>query len=473
MRRAVLVIGLLWLVVNVLVRAQSSPLQFMQATDSSAPVPLNASERAQLGDPMFNLVLRNHANVVTLSGVQGLIQPNVANRELFVVSEAIVNTAQSGGRRAVLAFNGENGSEKLSGNVMLSVSFGPSGFQDHVDIEAWGWDNHRERYNYYKLDRSSAGGRTWKFRGSSERADLLEPKERAGTCLRCHVVGAPVMKELLFPWNNWHAGVGGSFKADYLDPNSASTAKWPAATTAGFRQLSTADRLETLFLMPAFRRFDAARLNQTLKRDDATGNREVLANGHMMVMEGRRLLRSLFRTVEVNLISSRNTSGIHPLGSASDFVPTLDIQIPNSFFLNVNLIAGGGAVGVGGLKITDANQFASIAKLTQQENKNLVEKFKLRLDGRRGDAHFGWLVPEVGFVDYDVIDQALKLGVVSPHFVAAALAIDLETPVFSTRRAELLDLLPDRYEFVPLTAEPDAFAPRDASKDFLTQAVLT
>ena len=52
----------------------------------------------------------------------------------------------------VLAFDGKNGVEELKGNVMLSLSFGLTGPEDVSDIEAWGWDNHRGRYNYYKLD---------------------------------------------------------------------------------------------------------------------------------------------------------------------------------------------------------------------------------------------------------------------------------------------------------------------------------
>jgi len=41
-----------------------------------------------------------------------------------------------------------------------------------------------------------------------------------------------------------------------------------------------------------------------------------------------------------------------------------------------------------------------------------------------GDAHFGWLVPGTSFANNDLIDQCLQLGVVTPHFLAAALAVD-------------------------------------------------
>lgn len=458
--------------------AQSSPLQFKQTSDVSQPQRLTAAEIANLDDPFFNLLLKDKANRVTLSDVQDAIQPNAANRHLFVVSERIVQPAKAGSRRAVIAFDGANAGETLKGNVMLSLSFGPKGLEEEGEIEGWGWDNRRGRYNYYKLDSagSSTGAMTWKFRGSSENADLQSPPERTGTCLRCHVTGAPVMKELFFPWNNWHAGVGGSFVAEYLQPDSPNPDKWPAAGTPPFQRLSTADILEKDFLIPTFKRFNRSRLNAALKRGGVNEDPSMSPAGRMTVLEGRRLLRPLFEATEINLISSRNTSGLHPFGSPSDFVPTLDIQIPTSFFLNSQLIAGGGAGGAGGLsglKLTNANEFSRFAKLSQQENKVLVDKFKLLLNGVRGDTHFGWFVPEPGFVDNDLIDQALQLGVVTPHFVAAALAVDVERPVFSDKRAGLLEFLPDQFEFTPVASGVDPVTvPRDATKDILTQAVV-
>jgi hypothetical protein len=181
----------------------------------------------------------------------------------------------------------------------------------------------------------------------------------------------------------------------------------------------------------------------------------------------------LFQTREINLISSGKTSGVHPFGKATDFVATLDIPIPVSFFLNTQLIAGGDTGGLEGLKLIEANKFSDFAKLSQQENKDLIEKFKLRLDGVSGDTHFGWFVPEPGFVDNDLIDKALKLGMVTPHFVAAILAVDVETPVFSSKRAELFQFVPEQFEFtsVPTGVDPVS-VPRDAAQDFLTQAVL-
>ena len=456
---------------------QTSPLRFKQERDGVSPTVLTPSELSVLGDPLFNLVLKDKANLVKPADIEAAIQPIDSLRRLFVVEERIVSRAQSGSRRAVLTFAGKNGGEDLDGNVMLSASFGPTGMPDVTSIEAWGWDNHRQRYNYYKLDSigSAHGESIWKFRASSERAELLSATERRGTCLACHVVGAPVMKELFFPWNNWHAGVGASFPADYLDPKSFATDKWPAATTPVFKGLTQANVLEEDILMPALKRFSLTRLNSALKRDPLTGNQSINAAGMMTVMEGRRLLRPLFETTDVNLYSSRNTSGIHPFGKPDDFVPAGQINMPrDQFFLNTDLIAGGGEGKLGGLKLASGRGFEEdVMTLTQQDNKALVTKFQVQLNNVPGDTHFGWLVPGTSFGNNDLIDQCLQLGVVTPHFLAASLAVDVENPVFSEKRKILVSFIPDQFDFSPVAPGVDPTTlPRNVANDLLTKAVI-
>jgi hypothetical protein len=282
------------------------------------------------------------------------------------------------------------------------------------------------------------------------------------------------MKELFFPWNNWHAGVGGSFRAEYLVPGGAAANKWPAAATPRFQQLKGAEVLEDDFLLAALKRFNLARLNTALRRDDATGSRARNAAGQMTVLEARRLLRPVFEANEVNLYSSRDTSGMHPFGQPTDFVADKLIRLPaDQFFLNSNLIAGGGEGSLSGLHLTAARGFATFATLTQQENRALLEKFHLRLNGVPGDAQFAWLVPGAAFVENDLVDKCLQLGVVTPHFLAAALAVDVENPVFSTKRSALAQFLPEQFDFTPVPSGTDPVSlPRSAAGDLLTKAVL-
>jgi hypothetical protein len=480
MRMHVLVSVVLCVGTAITAVAQNSPLQFKQNRDGAPAQILTTAEFAALGDPLFTLVLREKTNLVTLSSIEQAIQPDPAKRRLFVVSERIVDDAQTSRRRAVLAFSGENNGEPLQGNVMLSFSFGPNGPSESGDLEAWGWDNHRGRYNYYKLDRTGTpvppGAQvpplTWKFRASSDLADLLPQAERANTCLQCHVHGAPIMKELFLPWNNWHSQ--SRFTAEYLVAGSGHPNPWPVAATPRFQQsLDVAERLEVDFIIPTIKRFATSRLNAVLKRQDATGDRFVNAQGRLTVLEGKRLLRPLFESIEVNLIASRDKSGQHPFAPPTDFVPALPIRIPDNFFLNTHLIAGGGTPGYIGLQLPVATQFRQFATLTQQENKTLLDQHAVFLNNIHGDTNFAWFGPEPSLVDNTMVDQLLRTGVVTSHFLASTLAVDLERPVFSDKRAKLLKYIPEQFEFKPLAdgVDPNAL-PRDPSQDFLTQGVI-
>ena len=456
--------------------AEVAPLRFKQERDGDAIKLLTGAEFSTLGDPMFRLVLKDSSSLTDLDAIMAKLQPVAEMRRLFVVHERIVSDKPGASRRGVMAFTGTNNGEALNGNVMLSFTLQSNG-DTPQDLEAWGWDNHRGRYNYYKLDEIGAppGKLTWKFRGSSQDADLLSAVERKGTCLQCHTTGAPVMKELLFPWNNWHSRVGGAFKASYLDPASPLPQKWPLAMTPLLRNLAGADELEDDHLIPAFKRFNESRVNALLLRDDATGDRLVV-NKRLTLTSASRLLRSLFVPTEVNLISSRDTSGIHPFGTAADFDPTKRLRIPDDFFLHTTLIGGGNEIT--GLQLADSKEFTArdlnhFATLTQAENKALAEKFKLRVNGELGDAHFAWLVPTPSFIDTEMADRLLKLGAVTPHFVAAVVAVDLEEPLFSEKRARLLKYLPQQFAFTPLLVGADVMSiPRDQEKDLLTKLVI-
>lgn len=436
---------------------------------------MTAAELATLGDPFFKLVLKNRSDVTSLSQIENLLQPNPAMKpRVFVVSEHLVSSSESLGRRAVIAFSGSNGTEQLRGNVMFSIDFDSAAFPSQPDfIEAWAWDNKRGRFNYYRMDASGGEGdrKTWKFRGSSEGADLLTATQRRGTCLECHINGGPIMKELFRPWNNWHSE---EFKASYLIDEPGSTNVWPVATQSRFKdRLELAERLEVDLIMPSIRRFNTRRINRLVKRRRNSEVRVVNRRGMQTVLEGRRLLKPLFQTTEFNITSSLDKSGVHPLQGTSAFNPNATIRMPASFFLNVDLIAGGGSPGLNGLKISEARGFSSGFTLTRAENKALLETFQITLDSTQpGDANFAWLVPEPGMIDNDVVDQLLRQGIVSAHFLAAVLAMDLERPVLSSQRASLLQFVPEQFDFKPFRSGDPATAPRNRATDLLTQATI-
>src|SRR5262249_8950819 len=72
-----------------------------------------------------------------------------------------------------------------------------------------------------------------------------------------------------------------------------------------------------------------------------------------------------------------------------------------------------------------------------------------------GDTQFAWITPELGFVASHGIATLLGKKVVSRGFVAAALAADLETPIFSAGRARLLAFVPDSFAVTPGEPHPN------------------
>ncbi|QDL09454.1 hypothetical protein DP113_17450 [Brasilonema octagenarum UFV-E1] len=450
--------------------AQAAPVSLLeQKRDGATVQPISSGTLTSLGDPLFKLVLKDRANVTNLAEIETLIKGQQGQEQTFVVDETIVDTRPTVGnrpatRRAVVTFTGRNQGERLDRNVMLSVFFTSENFPDVQSIEALGWDGQRGRYNYYKLDQQGTPGRlSWKFRDSSVQADLLQPAQRSGTCLQCHVNGAPVMKELALPWNNWHSI---SFAASYLKSN------WKVGTNSPriAQNLGGAERLETGFIAPAINEFNNKRIDESIARNN--GSPVTNPNGSQQITTGKRLLRPLFVTTEVNFISSNQQVGsLHPFGSSATPGPFADVKIPNSFFLNANFINGSPPQSVQGLKIADSLRFQDIAVVKADEYRQLVNRSGVKLDGKAGDANFAWFVPEPSHVDNSMIDQLVKRGVITPEFVAAIMAVDLEKPVFSSQRQKLLQFIPDQFSFQPLQGTTDPFSVKRHPDD-LTQKVI-
>ncbi|WP_416666010.1 hypothetical protein [Egbenema bharatensis] len=455
--------------------AQMSTTGLLDQQSNSNPVEMTPEERESLGDPFFNLVLKDHADVTSLSAVEDLIQPDKSRRKTFVVSERIADPTPGQSRRAVLTYAGRNGTEQLDANVMLSVAFNSNEFPDQQDIEAWGWDSQRGRYNYYKLDRRGTGSLSWKFRGSSDNAAQLTVAQRRGTCMQCHINGAPVMKELLRPWNNWHSL---DFQVPYLQASAVTP--WLVAQDpkldgrpdgATNSRLDGAENLERL-VAASIKNFNQTRVSQNLQLDDSQ-NPVTDEEGFQTVIDGKTLLKPLFATTEFNLISAdRILSGLHPLPAITTDGPTENVKIPNSFFLNANLISGHRGLGYRGLGISDGQTFTGITELTPDEYKDLIIQSEVKLGGRTGDAVFAWLVPEPSHIDNDWVDRLMRQGIVTPEFVAAVMAIDLENPVLSEQRQQLLDLIPDQFQFKPLDNGAD-FLTTKRHPDELTQQVIS
>lgn len=431
-----------------------------QERNGVRPQKMTAEELASLGDPLFNLVLKEHADVTNLTEVENLIK---GEENTFVVDERIADPSPGQSRRVILTFKGNNGTEKLTRNIMFSVGFNSELFPDVQPIEALGWDGKRGHYNYYKLDEAGTPGQlSWKFRGSSDEADTLKPQQREGTCLQCHINGAPVMKELLFPWDNWH-----SFKSQIAYLQFTSPWKVTSNDRIG-KHLKGAEDLETDFIIPAINQFNTQRIEVSLAHNN-DGSPVLDNDGMKQVIEGKRLLKPLFVTTEFNIISSAEKVGkLHPFSNAPTVGPDEAVEIPTSFFLNANLISG---IEPGQNLEKEVLEFREFT-VQPEEYMQLVINSGVQVNGQKpGDADFAWLVPEPSHIDNNMIEQLMQQGIVTPQFVAAVMTIDLETPILSKEREELLQFIPDQFRFQLIDGGTDSLSIKRHPDD-LTQKVI-
>jgi hypothetical protein len=130
------------------------------------------------------------------------------------------------------------------------------------------------------------------LRASSADANRLglTAAARAGTCLRCHTSGVPVMKELLAPWNNWQSGFSDNAYLTKLGPPAES---WPV--DLHFRRLTDAYSLEAA-IKSAITQFTNRKLDRIVIAD---------GQGGFNVQDAKALLRPLLETTEVNLASAQ------------------------------------------------------------------------------------------------------------------------------------------------------------------------
>jgi len=428
---------------------------------------LTAEELAALTDPLFKLVLEQHADTAsTLSEIERRLLPTNGGRmQTFVVSEMISDPLPTRNPRVVIAFTGQNGGFDLDGTVMLSpLSFSRESFPDRQSIEAWAWDEQHGVYNYYRLDVSQGTGLTWKFQGSSTSMTALDPARRAATCTRCHVNGAPVMKELLRPWNNWH-----SRDDTIAHLRSGGVNSWPVATDPKIDGRLTGAELLEGKIIKGVNRFNRRRVEAAIVAGSASGDGRI--------KNAASLLRSLFVTTEVNLISSLIRSGLHPFPNAlpdplpADAKPQRDVGIPNSFFLNAGLLGEQAFGSIPGLQLASSLQFMQAAQIRPAEYAAILASKRMTLAGRTGTTNFAWFVPEASQIDNHMVQTLMDRGILTPQFVAAVLAIDLRTPVFSKVRAALLRFLPQEFEFSPLTPPANPLT-QDRHPDRLTRQVI-
>lgn len=257
------------------------------------------------------------------------------------------------------------------------------------------WDPVHAAYNFYERR-----GGTWIWAGNS--AHALAPETRGKGPFDSHVNGAPVMKELRAPWNNWHS-IAAHIDDAVLAPDD------PLRRERLFAERASADEFERRVVRPGIQRWNRARFEKALLGD--------------VFSDVPQFFRQLVETTTVNLVSSPERSGL--------VQDDTSLVLPTTFFLNTEAL----------LDIVGLDPEIAPISVPGNLYRESLARYEFALtDGSfrlPGDTFFAFLVPEPAFEDVDVLEGLLRRRLVSARFAACLLMVDFPNPVFSTRRSRL------------------------------------
>ena len=270
-------------------------------------------------------------------------------------------------------------------------------------IEAIAWDSNKGLYNFYELIGQKSGAQ-WFYRGDS--ADALadntflyrtvpEGQTQFGKrmrCSACHNSGGPIMKELLYPHNDWWTSV----RRLSLLPNR------PSQEVRRY--------LDQVM--------DASALSQTVQSGIARLEASPAYQAKKRAISLEEQLRPLFCETEINLLSDPE---IFEMSLAYIHIPSASLI--NPFLYNKDL------------------------KVSYERYELMLKKYGMHFPNtNRLDADHAWLVPVKGYSDHQAVESMIINGIIDEDFAAKVYAIDMKTPLLSAQRCGLLKLLPEKEE---------------------------
>lgn len=378
--------------------------------EDTAPRLLNTEEiQSELGDAFARLLLlqgvfpRTAQEVVTALNEATSAEDPLGQPQFFLVGEGsqLASTPSLAIPRN-LHFLATSRSGPNGPDIMIS-SFGPD--SPRVAVEVMAWDDEHAGFNYYRTIGNDNA--TWAFAGNSRHA-LMEATEFKGP-FESHPSGNMVMKELRFPWVHWHSPAAPVTPSDFADEEPLVDHSW-------FDNLDPfgAYTLELEAAIPSIRRWTAARFEALIRAKT--------------IERPERIMQQVLDTPTVNLITSKTES------AAAAQTDTVDL--PQTFFVDSQTLTE-----TLGLEQPPPLKVRSDLYLTS------LDQFEFHLtDGqgfsRAGDTHFAFIVPERAFEDVELVRVAIERGLLTERFAACLLMTDFANPVFSARRAKLVEHTP-------------------------------
>lgn len=388
-------------------------MRFITGIDVHAHEMTDAEIFAELNDPMATLVLRRGVFPATIDDTLNALNAHNASpsglptQAVYLVGEGgQIQHSQAPPdlkREMRFAITRQRGS-----NVDLLISVGaggePTGF-----IQIISWDSTKNAFNYYER----RGSATWVWLGDSGHS--LREATRGKGCFKCHVNGAPVMKELRLPWNNWHSQ-NATISPSILAPDDPlrTNRLFLDSLNGGFG----AQDLQRFAIEPGVRRWNSMRVRKMIAADGT-------------ISDVPLLLRQLFETTTINLASS----GVQ----SKSVQPSATFVLPLTFFVNRDAL----------FNVLKLNPEVELPKVSGEFYLSAVERFQLAIAdtsinfSQPGDTFFAFMAPEPSFEDFEALRQMLEKKIVTPKFAACVLMIDFQNPVYSERRQHLARYIPD------------------------------
>ncbi|WP_218578332.1 hypothetical protein [Vineibacter terrae] len=386
--------------------APGEVVRFFLGQDDIAVVLAPSDIQRELNDPFARLVLTPGHRPKNLVEVLKII--DLATGADAVPGQRIYRIADGGqipwndetatlDRHLRIAITRHRGEE-----AELFISTAPPFSSETIFLQIFAWDPKSGAYNFYERRRG-----VWSWAGSSWQA-LMEPTRGRGP-FDSHVNGGPVMKELKLPWMHWHSQ-SSQIRDDIFAPDDP----FPKDPLWNSSNLKGAEDLE-LIVRSGTARWTRSRFDRRT------------ANGRLS--NAREFLRQILTTTTVNLACSPQ-----PSASLSDDDM---LRLPTTFFLNSDCLVGELA-----LPAT-----LSRAKTPASFYRAGLEKYEVCLrDGGnifKRDTHFAFPVPEPSLEDQMVLRELLARGAISRRLALCLLMVDFPNPVFSDRRATLLEHIPE------------------------------
>ncbi|MBD2607527.1 hypothetical protein H6G81_24130 [Scytonema hofmannii FACHB-248] len=313
----------------------------------------------------------------------------------------------------------------------IFLSAAPGGNSSFLQLIAW--NGKAKKYNFYEF-REQVGGtskyqfgqqvgetssasaptKVWSWAGDSAMAQT-EPSMGHG-CFDCHHNGVVIMKELAFPWNNWHS---------QLARISPLVVPLAVAQETFFVNRNGAENLEKA-VNDGFHMYYENWLRDRLKTEgDITQLSDV-----------NQMLRHIITNTTVNLTSTQiqsNGANTSPLNR--------DISgIPSDFFLWDSALRK--ALGLTYNIPAIAFKRQDYDNYLNTHNFKLVQSDFTKPDGsplyeQKGSTHFSFFIPVPAAEDLFMLAEMRSKNIMTDKFIAAVLMVDFENPVFSEKRSSL------------------------------------